>query len=345
MNVAADARPARSARVDWLYTIGGLWIIAGIYCDLWWHLRNDVDSFLTWAHAALYAGLFFTFAVTVAIILKNRHQGYSWRRALPTGYEYTLPGIALFFLGGTADGISHTIYGFEENFNALLAPTHQLIGIAFVMLNVGPIRSALKAGPLPATLREQLPAILSLGAIVGLIRWGINPFFEPYSEATYGLVQAGFTPDVLNVQVVRLMMREHGLASALIASLFAAGTALFLVRALHVRRWGIMIALLLANGLIGIAMSANLAQALLPIASCVVAGIAADFALSNPRIPDTARSYVLGWLTPFAFETTLIVGLTIVGGTWWDPIFFSGTLLYSGVCGLLVATIVGRVRT
>src|SRR5581483_2159318 len=169
----SSTRPPRSITVDWLMAIGGLWIIVGIFTDLAWHVRHDVDTFLTWSHALLYAGLLFTFSVVAIVSIQNaRKYGFSLLRALPVGYELAVPGVVLFFIAGAADATGHVIWGFEADFNALLSPTHQLIGLSIVALLVGPIRSLLCAQEKTVvSFESQLPGIVAVGSLLGLIHW------------------------------------------------------------------------------------------------------------------------------------------------------------------------------
>ena len=48
-----DENPGLLRRFDWAMAIAGYWSIAGLYLDAGWHIRHDVDTFFTWAHALL----------------------------------------------------------------------------------------------------------------------------------------------------------------------------------------------------------------------------------------------------------------------------------------------------
>lgn len=328
--------------------IGGLWIVVGIYFDLGWHVRNDVDSFLTWAHAVLYAGLLATFAVAGIATLANARRGYSWLRGLPAGYELAMPGIALFFVAGALDGIGHTLWGFESGFEALLSPTHQAIGVAIILLLIGPIRSAIAAGAELAR-RDAMPAVLSLGALFALVRWGTNPFFETYAESRFGppTGTAGFTPDTITFQSMHFAMQSQGLASVLLSALFLAAFSLYLVRVLDAPRGALTLVLLVGNGMTSLAVANTWPQAFAPIVASLVAGIAGEFLIARPGISvDVRRQCALAFFVPFVYHAVVLASIALAGGTWWDPIFLFGAMLYSGMFGLLLAlAVVARSRS
>ena len=336
MSTELSGRPPRSLRVDWALAIGGLWVVVGIYCDLAWHVRHDVDSFLTWAHTALYAGLLYTFVATGIIAWRNVRDGYAWTRALPAGYEYTPFGIGLFFIGGAADATGHVLWGFESGFNALLSPTHQLIGFSIILLLIGPIRSALASfdTPAPAAGGDNAagwPAMLSIGALMALVRWGLDPFFHPYAQARFGPpVSKGFTPDTISLQAMHFALQEHGLASVLFSTIVMAGFALYVARAFGKQSGAMVVIFLIGNGMTSMAVGNDWTQMAAPIAASLLAGFVAD------RI---ARPNVMAAVVPIVYNG-LVAAVAVVGGTWWDPIFLLGTVIYSGLFGWLLSLIV-----
>jgi hypothetical protein len=347
MSTATLQRPFPNAATDWAMTVGGIWVVAGIYADLGWHVRHDVDSFLTWSHAVLYAGLAYLF-VTIAIVsIANTRRGFPLLRSLPEGYELALPAVALFFVGGAADFVGHALWGFEEGFNALLSPTHQLIGASILLLLVGPIRSALIARPRPSTLLAQLPPIVSVTSILALIHWGINPFFETYAQAAYApLVAHGFTPDAITLQAMKFDLEGGGIASVLLQTFLTAGIALYLARALAARPGALTLALTVGNGFVAIALGASWSQAMVAIAASIIAGIVGDAFLRDGAALRASRPRMLAFaaLVPFSYHAALFAFTAIaLGGVWWDPIFLFGALLYSAMFGLLFGLVVTAV--
>src|SRR5581483_4326904 len=152
--------------------IAGFWTIAGLYTDAGWHIRHDVDTFFTWAHALLYSGLLLLLCLMGARIVAARRRDETLAVSLGPAYSWSAVGVLIFLIGGAADMINHLFFGFEAGFDALLSPTHQLIGAGVLLIISGPIRSAVAQAPRPASLVQQLPAIVSAAAILELMHWG-----------------------------------------------------------------------------------------------------------------------------------------------------------------------------
>jgi hypothetical protein len=337
--VNASARPPRSTRVDWAFAIGGLWIIVGLFNDAVWHMRNEEDSFLTWSHAALYAGLLYSFVAIAVVAYGNIRRGYAPKASLPEGYEFTVPGALLFLVAGVLDGIGHTLWGFESGFLALMAPTHQAIGLSIIMLLIGPIRSILRvSGPNP----PMLPALLSLGALMGLLRWEFAPFYHPYAELANAAPSLPGTHDAINTQSMSFALQEHGLASVFVATMLMVAFSLYIARTLRPRPGAITLVLLIGNGMASLAVGVEWLQGLIPIAATIVAGLFGDWFLRDPLALDRDPRR-LAWLAfgiPFLYHA-VVIGLTAAtGGTWWQPIFIFGSLIYSGMFGFLLSLVV-----
>jgi hypothetical protein len=344
---ASRARPARSPVVDWAQALGGLWVVAGIYADLGWHLRHDVDSFLTWAHGTLYAGLLYIFAVSAVVAIAGLRRGRSLARAFPAGYEFTLPGIVLFFIAGAVDALGHRLWGFESGFDALLSPTHQLIGLAIFFLLLGPLRSALAARPRFTTLAQQLPASIALGSILALIHWGINPFFETNAQRAFApLSPAVFTPDAISLAAMKFDLQGGGIASVIVQSLLLAAFALYVARALGGRSGTMLVVFLIGNAFTAIAVGPSWPQALGAILATIAAGLVGDLFLRDGAALRASRRrlLLLAFAVPFAYHAALLAYTALfLGGIWWDPVILFGALLYSGVFGLLLGLVVTAV--
>jgi len=62
--------------------------------------------------------------------MRNHASGRPWSRALPAGYGLSLLGVLIFAAGGIGDMIWHVLFGIEADVEALLSPTHLLLGFA-----------------------------------------------------------------------------------------------------------------------------------------------------------------------------------------------------------------------
>ncbi len=127
---ASERSPALTLnlrRFDWSVTALALWFTMGLFLDGWAHThgRADVTFFTPW-HAVLYSGHLAATAYLFIAFIRNVARGCAWRDALPAGYGLSLIGGILFAIGGLGDLIWHTLFGIEQNVEALFSPTHLL---------------------------------------------------------------------------------------------------------------------------------------------------------------------------------------------------------------------------
>jgi hypothetical protein len=168
-----------SLRFEWLVVLSSLWIFAGLYLDGWAHnnIPEQIDSFFTPWHLVLYSGYAVSAAILGVIYILNVKKGYSWLQALPSAYMTSLLGAIIFAVAGNLDFIWHWLFGFEENVEALVSPSHLSLAVGGVMMMSGPLRAAWQ------TLGAQennipLRALLSLFIVTGVFT-----FFTQFSNA------------------------------------------------------------------------------------------------------------------------------------------------------------------
>lgn len=155
------SRPATSATYDWMMAIASLWLSGGIMVDAWHHFHSTVETFFEPAHALLYSGLLASAIFTAVTIVASTRKGYGWRSALPAGYGVTSVGLFVCLAGGLTDMVKHSLWGFEEGFNALLSPAHLLIGAGMFLIIAGPIRAALARESPENVGRPASPVVVS----------------------------------------------------------------------------------------------------------------------------------------------------------------------------------------
>lgn len=201
------AYPAASPAFDWMMGLLAALVVAGIFQDGWAHNHGLVDqSFFTPWHAILYGTMALNGLVLLGYGLLNLRRGYSFRNGLPYGYWLSAIGVALFLAGGLLDLWWHTVFGIEEDLNALISPTHLLLALAATFVVSGPIRSVAKrVGPdAPARWRDTGPVILASASIVSLLA-----FFTMYAnpigsiDGVNVIGKSDRTPVVGNIYVMR----------------------------------------------------------------------------------------------------------------------------------------------
>jgi hypothetical protein len=68
--------------------IACIWLLVGGYLDAWAH--NNIprlETFFTPWHGVLYSGFLVVAITLLGTIFTNHTRGYSWRQAVPSGYE------------------------------------------------------------------------------------------------------------------------------------------------------------------------------------------------------------------------------------------------------------------
>lgn len=333
-----DVRPAPMPWYDWLMAIASLWVSGGMLIDAYHHFHEDVETFFEPAHGLLYAGLLAAYVFTAIAISINRRKGFSLRNALPKGYETTLAGLVVFALGGIADMIKHSLWGFEQSFNALLSPTHLLIGAGMFLVIAGPIASAFKRDHPPRTLVAQLPMLLAAASMMELLHWGLQFIF--LSEAEWMnrplASSAAFSHDTLTLLALQDYKNAIGLLAVVIQSFLLAGFMVFLARRIRLAFGAVTVLFLVGNAFVAAAFSNYAGQLIAVLLASLIAGLCADWFALEPA-GDPRRWAWCAFVTPALYWITMLVVFALtMGGVWWSPDVIAGSILYAGCSGLFV---------
>src|ERR1700731_2646349 len=124
--------PRSTPGFEWLMASLAALLVGGLDLDIWAHSHGKVDeSFFTPWHAVLYGSMALNGIVLGIVAARNVVQKhYPMRRSLPAGYGLSLVGVIAFSVGGGLDLIWHTLFGIEEDVQALLSPTHILLAVS-----------------------------------------------------------------------------------------------------------------------------------------------------------------------------------------------------------------------
>src|SRR5579872_2398069 len=180
----APGFPSTSSGFEWLMGLLALALVGGLNLDIWAHAHGRVDeSFFTPWHAVLYGSMALNGVALGAVAARNVLQyRYPFQRSLPAGYGLSLIGVIVFAIGGVLDLAWHTLFGIEEDIQALLSPTHLLLATSAALILTGPLRSA--ALRLRPTDRGRWsthgPLVLSALSTLTLIG-----FFTQYAHPLY----------------------------------------------------------------------------------------------------------------------------------------------------------------
>ena len=179
----------------------GVWLLLAVFLDGWAHLNlPSLETFFTPWHAALYSGMLATALWTAAVIWRHRVPGRPLSQTVPPGYRGTAVGVVLFAVAGGLDLLWHEILGIEVSLDALVSPTHLLLGFSLFLILGTAVRSARAAGR--AGELEWTPAALfavvlmtGLGAFFliycsAFVRPGPTALFTPMPVGTPGRIQS-----------------------------------------------------------------------------------------------------------------------------------------------------------
>lgn len=329
-------RPEPSTLFDWSMAIASLWCSGGIMVDAYHHFHSDVETFFEPAHGLLYAGLLAAYVFVAIAMVSNHRRGFSWRNALPKGYETTIAGLIVFLAGGVLDMIKHTLWGFEEGFNALLSPTHLLIGAGMFLIIAGPVRSAIERENQPRSLIQQLPMLLALASMMELIHWGTQFVFLSEAEHMNApLDPARFPHDTLTLLALLYYKQGIGLLAVIVQSLLIAGFALYAAKRVALAPGALAVMFLIGNIFIAAAHSNYAGQFAGVTVASLCAGIFGD-AVGR-------RWNLFAFGIPALYWAVLLVILAVtMDGLWWSPDVISGSVLIAGFTGLFALLLANK---
>ncbi len=330
LSVALRERPADSLRFDLTVALLSLWSTIGLYVDGWAHNHGAVDNtFFTPYHALLYSGILAVGLFLAITQYRNAGRGYAFTHALPYGYNLSLIGVVLFFIGGGFDFVWHSLFGFEANLSTLLSPSHLLLATAGVLIFSGPLRAAWhRRGDAP-TWARRLPALLSLLMIMSALTF-FTQFVNAFSRASG---YTGFPGGS------RSYLDALGVVSVLFPAAITMGVLLFALR-----RWtlpfGAVTLILVVNAA---GMMLIRLQEMRPfwyvILAPAAAGLLGDAILwtLKPSREHPFALRVFGFAVPFALYLIYFLLLIERAGIWWEIHMWLGVSFFAAVTGLLLS--------
>ena len=333
-------------RYDALIAILGALFQGGAYLDLWAHVhRPELETFFTPWHAVLYSGFFAMAAATTAPLLVHRAPGASWSRALPSGYDLSVVGVLVFFLGGVLDMLWHTIFGVEVDVEALLSPSHLVLALGSTLMLTGPLRAAWRRAGQP---RASWPAVVSLAYLLSSFSFWTqyaHQLGRPWPAAGNQPTAATFpviAPDPLfRAAEIQSMFVAHalGVASILLQAALLSGVLL-----IAVRRWrdalpaGAFTVIFGLNALL-IGVARDQLALILP---AVLGGALADGLVRRlrPSIERPVALRAVAFLVPAAYFALFFGALALSRGLWWSVSLWAGTIVLAGTVGWLLSWLV-----
>ncbi len=334
---------------DWVMVVVSIWWLGGLFIDGWAHSNiPQLETFFTPWHAVFYSGyLAVAFTLLTQILLNLRQsalsdggttpslvklvreslRGNRWRRAIPSGYELSVLGLAIFGVSGIGDLTWHLVFGIERGTEALLSPTHLGLAMGIGLALTGPLRAAWRRTGGTPSWRQLGPAILSLTFTFSLLT-----FFTAYASplvTPWPIIDSG-----------------HSATSGITDILLITALTMSIVL-LAVRRWrlpfGTFTFMLGLNGALMVVFHPD--SLLVSVPTALLGGLAADimYRLIQPSLDQPASVRLFAFVVPLLFYALYFIDLQIVGpaifqsGILWSVPFWAGAPVIAGITGFLLS--------
>ncbi|WP_457972358.1 hypothetical protein [Arthrobacter sp. D1-17] len=345
-----DAAPRTGTRTgrfrDLITGLLGLWLLLAVFIDGWAHLNvPGLETFFTPWHAALYSGMLATAAWTAVVIWRYRTPGQPLVQGAPPGYRGTAAGVLLFATAGGLDLLWHEILGLEVSLDALVSPTHLLLGLSLFLILGTAVRSARAAS------RTGNPGWTPAAMFAVVLMTGLGAFFFVYASA---FVRPGptalFVPTPVGTpgRIEAEMPVVVGLVSYLLTTALIIAPFLFTLSAARKPLRGIVTLLVVAAAWLPVVMVGVRPTAVAGAAGATLAAVVVDLLLArvpavwlHRRLPAvTAGTAALVW-------TGQLVAYSVVDAIRWPVSLWLGAVVLSAAvaAGLAVVSSWGTARS
>ena len=325
-------------RLDWLAALAAAWMVAGAWIDVWSHHGDALESFFTPAHGVLYTGFLATAVVLLLASLRRARGRLSVQP--PHGYRVALVGVPLFLVGGLGDALWHTLFGIEQDLDALLSPTHLLLGFGSLLMASGPFAAAwARSRETDADPSIEVPALISLGLVVSVVVFFTsfaNPFSLPVAagEGLGALANLGVEGEGEVATTSALVEQALGVASILLLVTVLMAAVLLIALRWRVPRGGL--ALIVALGVGGSVLPH---QTLVFVPAVVLAGLLADLLArsARPAVDRQSALVLFAFLAPAILVGVYLAAIELTVGVAWPTALWSGSIVLAGGVGVGLA--------
>lgn len=334
---AAVVGRARLSRRDELVTVAlGTWLMVGLFVDGWAHNNlAQLETFLTPWHGLFYSGFTAVAAWVCWQVVRGQQTGRRGLAAVPLGYGLGLAGVATFAAGGVGDASWHTLFGIEQDIDALFSPTHLLLFVGIALIVSSPLRAAWTTDPADAAprYRDFLPVLLSATLLATLVSFMFLYFSAFLTRApTAEAVGLAARSDTEAVHVTGLLVQD-GIGSVFTTNLVLLAPLLLLAKRWHVP-FGTVTTLVTAVAVLTSVIDEFRAPWL--VVAAVAAGLMADLALRwlRPSAGRPGAYWAAGLVVPLLLWSAWFAAVGLAEGIGWSLELWTGTILWSGLIGL-----------
>jgi hypothetical protein len=239
-----------------------------------------------------------------------------------------LLGGGIFWCGGVGDLLWHTLFGIEQEVEALFSPPHLLLAAGVWLMVSGPFRAAWhRSEALSSGWANLGPAVVSLTCMLSS-----GTFLLQIAHPVSNLWGAGLPREPL------WLFKELGVVSFLLDAAWLMGNILVALRRWHLPP-GALTLLLTGNA---VAMSVVYYHGYPPLLHLVargMGGILADLFLlwRQPSVGRPGALRLFAFALPALMTTLYFLTAHLTAGIWWEPHLWMGTILLTGVVGLLLS--------
>ena len=332
---AATPRRARGTPgLDWLIVVLNLIFVGGVCADVWSHRFFGPDNYVfSEYHVSFISALVLLGGVLAGAAWPQRRAGTPWHLALPVGYTLTFAMVVVFFAGTLVDQVGHWVFGFERGFEALMSPSHLLLFLTGGLALGGAVRACARrlAEAAHPGLLPLLPLLINVALVLAWVTLA-NVAWMPLTGDPRGfpMVEAARTanPDV---------GQGYGVARLSLQTAVLMGGLLWLTQAVQMPLGGFTVVLALYGTCCSILMGSAM---LWPL--WLLMGVASDgvYRWLRPAPRARARFMAFGILIPIILWGLFYGFLAVThtgGGVWWSGYVWTGSLVYPGIIGGLLA--------
>lgn len=233
------------------------------------------------------------------------------------------------------DFIYHSIFGIEVDIEAFFSPTHLFLATGNILVILPPIYKAFRTNNFPSELKGQFPYWYSLTMLTSLLMY-FSQFAHPFREpiAIYEVIHRS---DPAIVDYTEFARDEVGVLGFIIMTIFFI-TPILLISV----RWKLAPgSILFFTSFTSAAISSQE-----PFFQFVLVGISTGLLLelANFFIPfhelTQFQFWTMAFLSPILFTGIYYIILDVTIGILWSFHLISGTIVVSGLVGILAAFVV-----
>ena len=328
-------------RDNFITLVAATWLMIGLFVDGWAHNNlTQLETFFTPWHAMFYSGFLACGWWTGFLVLREWRTGKSLIGSIPHGYHLAVLGVCIFGVGGMGDMTWHTIFGVEQNLDALLSPTHLLLLLGGTLIFASPFLAAWTS-PNPAEDAPSFPTFLpTLGSLTMMTSF--VSFMHMYLWAvTRDLHSASFVDGIVTRYSTAVRPLTNWTTIAGLNNILITNVVLLAPVLLMLRRWRIPLGsvtfLFTVNTILMAALEAFDGAHVIVI--MLVTGLVADglIQLIKPWNGHIARFRAVAVLIPLALWT-IYFGATLLGpGIAWSLELTAGITVMAALSGFVLS--------